>query len=467
LRDAFDAARAQRVDEVSRELAEVAAQLGEHDDAWTDELRREHDVLAGIVADDGLPPMADLVRFHDRAALALDRAAREDRHAEADAEAERARLDVQGERLERGRHELLRYGDESDDPAVERLRDAVNALRIAQAEERVDPVAEDELRAASDALSQQRGDERDPEVAARAQLTALLARLEGLPASIDPDGVAELRAELEGRLDATPGESELATVSAAVAEAVAAATQAARQRLDRLGSEAGRWSLPAFLDAVRDANERLEDGRDPDLPALERRLEDAIQDARTRQLDRLHDLERAAERLTGIDPAEEVALRQALARARASVAEGEPATTIAEADDHVARLEAILEERVGDVTPRLDAALATFRTVERLNSDDVATVRRILHHLDGQRAAFARVSPALRARMERSLKEAEEVLGTLVEDERATRAIADQLMSGNRFDDVLGLFGTEDAAGEEDTAPSDHAAGSDDARDAG
>src|SRR6056297_1255887 len=202
LRDAFDAARAQRVDEVSRELAEVAPQLGEHDDAWTDELRREHDVLAGIVADDGLPPMADLVRFHDRAALALDRAAREDRHAEADAEAERARLDVQGERLERGRHELLRYGDESDDPAVERLRDAVNALRIAQAEERVDPVAEDELRAASDALSQQRGDERDPEVAARAQLTALLARLEGLPASIDPDGVAELRAELEGRRDA-------------------------------------------------------------------------------------------------------------------------------------------------------------------------------------------------------------------------------------------------------------------------
>ena len=467
LRDAFDAARAQRVDEVSRELAEVAAHLSEHDDAWTDELRREHDVLAGIVADDGLPPMADLVRFHDRAALALDRAAREDRHAEADAEAERARLDVQGERLERGRHELLRYGDESDDPAVERLRDAVNAVRIAQAEERVDPVAEDELRAASDALSQQRGDGRDPEVAARAQLTALLARLEGLPASIDPDGAAELRAELEGRLDATPGESELATVSAAVAEAVAAATQAARQRLDRLGSDAGRWSLPAFLDAVRDANERLEDGRDPDLPALERRLEDAIQEARTRQLDRLHDLERAAARLTGIDPAEEVALRQALARARASVAEGEPATTIAEADDHVARLEAILEERVGDVTPRLDAALATFRTVERLNSDDVATVRRILHHLDGQRAAFARVSPALRARMERSLKEAEEVLGTLVEDERATRAIADQLMSGNRFDDVLGLFGTEDAAGEEETAPSDHAAGSDDARDAG
>jgi len=492
LRDALDVARAQRVDEVARELSAVAARLGEHGDAWTDELRREHDVLAGIVADDGLPPMADLVRFHDRAALALDRAVREGRHAEADAEAERARLDVQGERLERGRHELLRYGDDSDDPAVERLREAVNALRIAQAEERVDAVAEQELREASEALSEQHSDGRDPEVAARAQLAALLARLESLPAAIDPDGAAELRAELQEHRDAAPDEADLATVSAAVAEAVAAATQAARQRLDQLGSEAGRWSSAGLLDAVRDANERLEDGRDPDLPALERRLEDAIQDARAHQLDRLHDLERAAGRLTGIDPAEEVALRQALARARAAVAEGEPATTIAEADHHVARLEAILEERMGDVTPRLDAALATFRTVERLNSDDVATVRRILHHLDGQRAAFARVSPALRARMERSLHEAETVLETLVEDERATRAIADQLMAGNRFDDVLGLFETDDDRGEADEpsteqgsseqgsserasseqAPSEHASSehapeSDDARDAG
>jgi len=451
LRDAFDTAGAQRMDEVARELAAVEARLSEHDDAWTDELRREHDVLTGIVAEGGLPPMADLVRFHDRAALALDRAAREGRHAEAEAEAERARLDVQGERLERGRHELLRYGDEGEQPAVERLRDAVNALRIAQAEERVDAAADDELRAASAALSEQRRDEPEPTVAARTQLTALLARLDGLPASIDPDGTAELRTELEGRLDASPGDQELATVSAAVAEAVAAATQSARQRLDRLGSEAGRWSLHELLDAVRDANERLEDARDPDLSGLERRLDDAIQDARTGQLDRLHDLERAAARLTGIDPAEEVALDQALARARASVAEGEPATTIGEAEDHVARLEAILEQRVGGVVPRLDTALATLRTVERLNSDDVATVRRILHHLDSQRDALARVSPALRARMERSLQEAEDLLGRLVEDERATRAIADQLMSGTQFDDVLGLFGTLDDAGRGDS----------------
>ncbi|MDZ7708124.1 MAG: hypothetical protein U5J97_09615 [Trueperaceae bacterium] len=450
LRETFDTARAQRVREVSRELSEAAARLDEHGDAWTDELRREHDVLTGIVLENGLPPMADLVRFHDRATLALDRAASEDRHAEADAEAERARLDVQGERLERGRHELLRYGDESDDPGVERLRNAVDALRIAQAEERLDPDADAELRAASAALADRRSDERDSEGAARAQLAALLARLDGLPASIDPEGTAELRTELEQRLDAPPNDQELATIAAAVAEAVAAAKQSARQALDRLGSEAGQWSLANLLDAVRDANEQLEDAREPDLAGLERRLESAIQDARTRQLDQLHELERSAARLTGIDPAVEVALSEALTRARASVAEGEPAITIGDATDQVARLEEILEQRVGGVVPRLDTALATLRTVERLNSDDVATVRRILHHLDSQRDAFARVSPALRARMERSLQEAEDLLGKLVEDERATRAIADQLMSGHRFDDVLGLFGPEN-----DTAPDD------------
>lgn len=457
LRDAFDDARAQRVREVSRELSDVAERLDEHDDAWTDELRREHDVLTGIVLEDGLPPLADLVRFHDRATLALDRAVREDRHAEADAEAERARLDVQGERLERGRHELLRYGDESDDPTVERLRSAVDALRIAQAEERLDPDADAELRAASAALSDQRSDERDPDAAARAQLAALLARLDGLPATVDAEGTAELRSELEESLDAPPSERALATLAAAVAEAVAAAKQSARQRLDRLGAEAGHWSLPSLLDVVRDANEQLEDGGEPDFSSLERQLESAIEEARARQLDRLHELERNAARLTGIDPAIEVALGEALARARASVAEGEPASTIDEAAEHVARLEEILEQRVGGVFPRLDTALVTLRSVERLNSDDVATVRRILHHLDSQRDAFARVSPALRARMERSLQEAEDLLGKLVEDERATRAIADQLMSGHHFDDVLGLFGPEADAGPADAARDDTA----------
>jgi hypothetical protein len=109
-----------------------------------------------------------------------------------------------------------------------------------------------------------------------------------------------------------------------------------------------------------------------------------------------------------------------------------------------------LADRLEGFAGRLDAALGTFRTVARLNSDDVAAVRRVLQHLDGQRAAIGRVSPGLQAQLFAALADAEaklEALGTAFE---ATRAIADQLVSGNAIDELLGsfdaLFGGEGAA---------------------
>lgn len=440
LREELAAAERERIAEVRDELAASAARLDALPGAWNDDLSHEHQVLQGML-DDGLPPLADLVRYRDLVALAVGRAEREDRQAEADAASARARLDAQGEHLARARQELLRYGDDDGGPAVERLRDAVEALRLAQAEERLDPDADAELRAASENLAVARRDEGDPESAARAQVQVLLSRLDGLPSTLDPYGAAELKEDLEPWLDEPPDDTALAAASAAVAEAVAAAREQARVRLERVGGDATRWSLAEILDAVRDANERLEDARDPDLAGLERRLEAAREEALRGQLDRLHRLERDAERLVGIDEREEASLTEALARARASLAEGVPPATLDAAAEMIRRLASTLDERVHGVMPRLDAALATFVGVERLNSDDVATVRRILRHLDSQREAFDRVSPSLRARMERSLQEAEDLLDSLVEEEKATREIADQLMSGNRFDDVLGLFG--------------------------
>jgi len=463
LRERLEEERASQLGEVRRELQELSQRLDAKQDAWTPELRREHDVLRDIVADAGLPPLADLVRFRDRVELTLERSERAGRQAEAELADRRVRLDAQGERLERARHELLRYGDDLDEPAVERLREAVEALRLAQAEERLDAELDEAVRLASEAIAEGRRDHSDPEAAVHAQLITLLDRLDGLPASTDPEGTIELRKVIEARLDDPPDDPTLVTLAATVADAVAEATSVARRTLDRLSAEAGRWSLPQVLDAVRDANERLEDGRAPELGELERRLATEIEDTLADQLDRLHALERDAERLTDIDEEVEEALADALGRAREQVAAGDPAGDLAQAEQRVAQLQVTLERRIGDVLPRLDAALSTFSTVERLNSDDVGTVRRILHHLDGQRDAFARVSPALRARMERSLQEAEDLLGSLVEEERTTRAIADQLMSGGNFDELLGLFGESGAGAEGEAGPQLPASDDDDA----
>jgi hypothetical protein len=457
LREQLEGEAARQVREVEARRADLASRLDAAPDAWTPELRREHGVLHDILADGALPALAEFVRFRERAELALEHRRSAGQRAQAAAAETRSRLDRQGDRLERARQALLRYDDDADDPGLARLRAAVERLWSAQVEERIDPDAEAEVGAAADALVDARRDEADPAAAARTQIGSLIDRLAGLPASIDPDGTAELRAELEAQLDAPHDEGQLERLAAAVADAVAETRERARRELDRLGAEAGRWGSSELLDAVRDANEQLEDGRTPALGELERRTTETIERLRAEQLDRLHAIERDAARLTDIDPELERELADALARSHDRLADGQPAPSLEDAERHVARLEAVLERRLGDVLPRLDAALATFATVERLNSDEVATVRRVLHHLDDQRDAFARVSPALRARMERSLQEAEDLLATLVEEERATRAIADQLMSGSAFDALLAGF--DDALPSGASASRDAAAG--------
>ena len=76
--------------------------------------------------------------------------------------------------------------------------------------------------------------------------------------------------------------------------------------------------------------------------------------------------------------------------------------------------------------------------IDDRNSDDVATVRRILTHLDSQREALSRVSVGLKLQLEASLTQAEQLLSSLEEEYEATRLIADQLVAGGLLDDVLG-----------------------------
>lgn len=447
-RETLGAAEAERRREVEAELDAAAASVARFEASVAHDLERELDVLRGML-EDGLPPMSDLVRFGDLLALARDRTERAGRDAEADAREARARLDAQGERLARARNDLLRHQESDGGPALERLREAVERLRQAQAEERLDPEADGEVRQATAELALARAAGDADGAGTLEQVRALLARLEGVPSHVDPEGSAEFRRDLEAWLERPPSETELASGAATVAAFVDSVRAVARARLDSAGAEAARWGLREVIGAVQSANERLEDGRDPELGTVERSLAEAREEVQRSQLDRLHHVEREAERLVGIDDGLENDLQNALARGRAQIGDGEPATALQDAAVLVGRLEATLARRIADVEPRIDTAIASFRKVERLNSDDVATVRRILAHLDAQRDAFGRISPAMRARLERSLQEAEDLLGTLEEEERATRAIADRLMAGNRFDDVLGLFGDG-----EDGAPS-------------
>src|SRR5690606_13290242 len=139
------------------------------------------------------------------------------------------------------------------------------------------------------------------------------------------------------------------------------------------------------------------------LPIFEVELGRAREAARAHQLGELHRLGREAQPYAGLDDPAVHELQELLAAERQTLAEGGHARRLGEAALLLDRIEARLEERVAGMPGRLDAALARFEDVAKLNSDDVATVRRILQHLDSQRGSLGRVSVGLKLQLEASL----------------------------------------------------------------
>lgn len=102
-----------------------------------------------------------------------------------------------------------------------------------------------------------------------------------------------------------------------------------------------------------------------------------------------------------------------------------------------------LAQRLEGIPARTARALTTLARVERLNSEDVALVRRILNHLSSHEERFQNLSLSLRLQLEASLSQAEELLEKLQEEFEATRNIADKLVSANILDELLGSSRSE------------------------
>src|SRR5690606_32284521 len=101
-------------------------------------------------------------------------------------------------------------------------------------------------------------------------------------------------------------------------------------------------------------------------------------------------------------------------------------------------IRASLGQRLDSMAGRTAAALETFAQVERLNSEDVVTVRRILQHIAAQLERFPQLSLNLKLQLDSALEQAEQLLEKLRGEFEATRNIADQLVSANILDELLG-----------------------------
>lgn len=288
----------------------------------------------------------------------------------------------------------------------------------------------------------------------------------------------DFRPELEGRLQAladqiasgTSSAADITALEVSLKDAFSQERNALTRELAAMAGDEAALSTPVGSSKLRQALQvangilatTLPDPGDIDhirnlhqlareqLDVMKRTLHDGVEmadarklaelelDSRQTVLTELFQLEQELKKLPLNGPAELDSLRREAAALKERLEAGAEAVDL---DALWLQLEDIrnsLSGRLETITTRTEAALATFSRVERLNSEDVARVRRILQHLDAHLDRLPQLSLNLTVQLEESLSEAELLLGKLEEEFEATRNIADQLVSANILDELLG-----------------------------
>ncbi len=458
LREALPAAAEEVRDALRAELEELNRELdglpGSVDAA---ELRQAARVTLGILATT-LPAAADVDHVRQLRGLAREQVEAQ-RRAE---EALEAQLRAQEELARRLEDTLVRYEAYSPSEDVQRLRDELESLRLAHASRTLVPEVMASVRQAEERLARDLAERATEESERRrARIESLKAQLLAVPltatlgdrldaalrevdrlleeqAGSDAASALLLDEDIGPRLPVDAEHADLEALEALIAALRNEAVVSVRRRLEGLAEQAAEVGSVSYAERIQAAMTDLDEGVFPDLGGLEVELARASEAARTHQLGELHRLGREAQTYAGLDDPTVRDLMDLLASERQQLADGGHARRLGEAALLLDRIEARVEDRVAGVPARLDAALARFEEVAKLNSDDVATVRRILTHLDSQREALSRVSVGLKLQLEASLTQAEQLLSSLEEEYEATRLIADQLVAGGLLDDVLG-----------------------------
>src|SRR5690554_204295 len=458
-------------EDLKEELEELLASLeGLRPEVDTTELEQAVRVTLGILST-ALPSLADVEHGRRLAQVARE----QDEEIRQGELADAQQLEEQDQLISRLESTLLQNDsdDESIRSEVERLRAGFEQLRLAQEQHAVVPEVVAAVRQAEEQLARsladratERSDRR------RARLTALRARLESLPMTQTlHDRTEAVRLDLERLLKAQENDDAVAALLidegpavmppegddsdidalAQVVEGIRTQlTDSLRNRLMNMAERAAELGNGQLIERLQRAVLGLERDEYPDIKHLQASIRQEHEAQRLEQVDELHRLSLAAAQFGGEDTTRAVKLRQLLAEAHDQLERGALASQLERAAELLEALKTEADERLQSVPKRLDAALAKLEKVAALNSDDVGTARRVLSHLDSQRAALPRLSPGLQLQLEASLSSAERLLGKLQGEFEATRLVADELVSGGLLDGVLGLFRT---GGEDGTNP--------------
>ncbi|HZJ08899.1 MAG TPA: hypothetical protein VFD39_04335, partial [Trueperaceae bacterium] len=424
LRRDLEAATLALRDDLREELEEIAASLADvRPELETSELSQAVRVTLGILST-SLPSLADVEHVRQ-----LRRLVGEQEEALQRSEANlAAQLRSQDELLARLEGTLVRYQAEhsaSDD--VQQLRDELESLRLAQENRTLVPEVMASARQVEERIARALA-ERATETSERrrARLEALRAQLESLPVTqtlsdradaarreIDRLLDEQLGSEVVGalllddpgapfgpELSLTGDDADIDALDGLLDGLRKEAHGSIHRRLQELAAEAGEIGSMRLANRLQTALGDLDDGRFPDLAHLVAAFEQEREAVRLEQIGELHRLNRAFAPYQALDDERSRALAQLLAEQKRRLDGGSTAAQLDGASSLLRDLENAADERVRGMPQRLDAALSRFAEVARLNSEDVATVRRILTHLDSQREALQRVSVGLRLQLE-------------------------------------------------------------------
>lgn len=451
LRERLDRAAEEARVALSEDLAAIAddaLRLRQHSDVG--ELSQAVQVARGVL-EKSLPDLNDIRHVRDLHALASERAKAAEK-LEAEAEEERqARLREQASVVARLESTVQVHGADASEE-FEALKEGLSALRAAHAQgehvpELLAAVRRSEERYLAAAGAEESGGADRPEARARAMLDELESlpllpslrdRYEALAGKLSALLVGGERAN--GLEDASShveeGELMLAALRVELRDAYRERLQTARRAALELGQEATAATLAQ-------AESRLRKGEFPRLHDIEAGLREDADRRRQEELTEARVLESEAAHFAGLGLPGYEELCGLIEEAKGAPMGSRSAALLGRAWLQLEALRATVEQRLAGVESRLDTALAVLERVEKLNSEDVEESRRILRHLHDQRDSLGRVSLGLRLELESSLQWAESLLTKLQQEYEATRVIADQLVSGNFIDDMLGLLGSD------------------------
>jgi len=340
----------------------------------------------------------------------------------------------------------VRYQDEDlTTDAYRALAQGIDALKQAQTKRTLVPEVVANTRKAEEQLQDMVANQLQEESKRNeAELRRLFAQLQALPISTSHTEARKALLEqlaplLAGNPPPAITTTQVRLIGSKIAELQAHTAQSVHQELESLMSKARDLEDQEFARKIAAAHSELEQGNYPDLDKLTAALGQAVEKKRREQVVELHQLEREAEEYRTAMSDDAAPLGALLAGIRERLEHGELASDMEQAWLQLDDLRGKIAERMAGFLPRLDRALTRFAAIEKLNSEDVDTVRRTLQLLDSQRDALVKISPKLQAQLESSLAEVERLLDKIQEEFKATQAIANQLVSGNMLDSVLGL----------------------------